>query len=240
MVGRSRVLLALVASFALAGCASLPVGSDYDREVSFDARETYDWVGAAEDAAQDVDLVNPFIDRRLRRAVENELESRGYRRVEEGPVDVLVSVSVLDAEEAAQPGLASYSPLLIGLSFGFWPAAAFYYPGYGFGYGYGRYSRYGYGYRRYSPLGYYRPYFGYAYGGYSGYGYFGGSRMGNLDSMAPGTFFVDIIDGETGELIWRGWANGALSYAPDVEELPQFIASVVHKIMEEFPPKNAE
>ena len=45
MVGRARVLLALVAAVALAGCASLRVGSDYDREVSFDARETYDWVG---------------------------------------------------------------------------------------------------------------------------------------------------------------------------------------------------
>ena len=76
----------------------------------------------------------------------------------------------------------------------------------------------------------------YGYGSFGPYGYYGGGRTGSLESLAPGTFIIDIIDGNGGELIWRGWANGALSFAPDVDELPDFIGSVVHDVMEEFPP----
>lgn len=238
MVVRFKVLAGLVAVGATVGCASLRVGSDYDRDVSFAARETYDWVDSPEEDAQDVARVNPFIERRLRRAVDDELEFRGYRRVEDGPVDVLVSVSVLDAAEAGRAGVRLGFPLMVGFSFGFAPA--FYYPGYGYGYrgylGSSRYGRYGFGRR--VAFGSYRPYFGYpyGYGSFGPYGYYGGGRTGSLESLAPGTFIIDIIDGDSGELIWRGWANGALSFAPDVDELPDFIGSVVHDIMEEFPP----
>ena len=45
--------VALLALFATSGCASLRVGSDYDRDVSFAARETYDWVDSPEEDAQD-------------------------------------------------------------------------------------------------------------------------------------------------------------------------------------------
>ncbi|MCG8467048.1 MAG: DUF4136 domain-containing protein [Gemmatimonadetes bacterium] len=253
MIRRTRVLLALFAAVAVGGCASLRVASDYDRDVSFAGRETWDWVAPAaaegtEEEAAEVERVNPFIDRRLERAVRDELAARGYRRVEEGPVDLLVAVSVLDPERAVDGRRGGGYPYALGFGFGFGFGPAYFYPGFGLypglGFGFPYYgSRYrrGFGYgRSYSSFryGYYRPYFGYGYGGggYGPYGYYGGSRANDLETLAPGTFVIDVLDGESGELIWRGLANGALAYAPDLEDLPDFIASVVHDIMEGFPP----
>ena len=238
----SMSLGALTLLTGLSACSTLRVGSDYDREVSLAAASTYDWAeGEADDeSAEAVDRINPFIDRRMRRAVEFELDTRGLLRVEDGPVDLLVSVSVLAADEIADYRGRGVSPTVaVGFAFGFpgWFGPWGWYPYYGSysPYWYGRdYGRYGYAPRVGLAIGR-RPYFGYPYA-YSGYGWrsYGGTPARDV-RLPPGSFVIDVFDGESGELVWRGWAEGALMFAPEVEDMPAFISSTVHRMMEDFP-----
>ena len=233
------------------------MGSDYDHEASFASSTTYDWVAPAEaedENVQAVNRINPFIDRRMRRAVDAELAARGLQRVEEGPVDLLVSVDVLDAGRVGEIPRGARARRDAGCSSA-WGSASTPVgtaPGDGDtrspgdiptagdtragGYGYG--SRYGWGYGGRSivgaSLGYGTPYFGYPTTvgvGVASYGGWGGRNL----ELPPGTFIIDVLDGESGDLLWRGWAEGALLYTNDVEDLPEFIASTVHRIMEDLP-----
>lgn len=236
MVARIRVFLTLCTAVWFGGCATLRVASDYDHSVSFEARHTYDWAAAPEEGAaeesEEMERVNPFLERRLERAVDNELGELGFEKVEDGPVDFLVAVSIIDPEGATFGRGGGGLPLVLALGFGFGTPYAYSPFGYGFGGFYSGRSRFGRGFGGYSSFGY-RPYFGYGYGSS---GYYRGGSGADLGSLGPGSFVVDILDGESGELIWRGWANGALGHAPDLDGLPDFIASVVHDIMKDFPP----
>jgi len=241
---QARVGIALAAASVTASCASLRVGHDYDREATFASAATYDWVETPEEELEEVGRVNPFIDRRMRRAVDYELESRGFRRVEEGPVDLLVAVGVLDVESSERWRRGRASPaFLVGLGFGYGPG--FWYPwsGYAPWWGYPWYGAYSgpwraRGVRRFAFGVGVTPYFGYPYG-YRAYGPYGawGGYADRDPRLAPGSFIVDVMDGDSGDLMWRGWADGALAFAPDEEDLPEFISSVVHRIMERFPPE---
>lgn len=246
---KARMGGVLAIAFATASCASLRIGHDYDREATFAAAATYDWVETPEEELEEVERVNPFIDRRMRRAVDDELESRGFRRVQERRVDLLVSVTVLDVEAAEGRRRGGVSTaLLVGLGFGFGYSPGFWGPwgGYAPWWGYspwdwdgGTYSAWRYrGVRRFGFGVGTTPYFGYpyGYGSYGPYGAWGGYPDRDL-RLAPGSFVVDVLDGETGELLWRGWADGALGFAPDEPELPAFISSVINRIMEPFPPE---
>jgi len=53
----------------------------------------------------------------------------------------------------------------------------------------------------------------------------------------PGTLVVDVYDARTGELLWRGWAEDAMAYAPEPEHMSEFIEETVGKIMQTFPPE---
>jgi hypothetical protein len=239
---RSLVALGLVVG--LSACATLRVGSDYDREASFAGAATYDWAEAPvdEEGAETVDRINPFIDRRMRRAVEFELDTRGLLRVEEGPVDLLVSVSVLAAQEIEDYRWSGASTAVsLGFAFGTYPGwfgPWGWYPYYGTywsRYPYWRWGgRYGYVPRVGIAIGR-RPYFGYPYA-YSRYGWrsYGGYPSRDL-RLPPGSFIIDVFDGESGDLVWRGWAEGALMFAPEADEMPAFISSTVHRMMEDFP-----
>lgn len=240
---RTSALVGLLAlAVASAACSTLRVGSDYDREASFADARTWDWAGVAEgdEAAAEVERINPFIDRRLRRAVEDELEERGLVHVEEGPVDILLAVSVLDAGEIGEYRGRRDSPAVyLGFGFGYNPGYWYSpwgwgYPYYGYPYRYRRYPWFSYGFPTVG-VAFGRPYFGYPYA-WSGYGYrsLGGVRSRDL-ALPPGTFIVDVLDGESGDLLWRGWAEGALMFAPDAAEMPAFIASTVHRIMDRLP-----
>jgi hypothetical protein len=71
-----------------AGCSSLKVRTDFDPEVDFGRYATYAWleepVRAEAPTSPADELVDPFarnslLDKRVRRAVDRELEARGYR-----------------------------------------------------------------------------------------------------------------------------------------------------------------
>ena len=81
------------------------------------------------------------------------------------------------------------------------------------------------------------PDFGYGYSYWYGYRFnyaaadFPGYRT--IDSFSPGTIIVDIIDASTNTLVWRGWAETAITPATsDANRINRIVAS----IMAQYPP----
>ena len=78
---------------------------------------------------------------------------------------------------------------------------------------------------------------GYGYRpGYYGRGHYGGGYgAGGLDvrTYKEGTLILDIVDPETMQLIWRGWAVDALN---DLENASMYINKAVREILARFPP----
>jgi hypothetical protein len=82
-----------------------------------------------------------------------------------------------------------------------------------YGYGYGRYGRWGYGY----PAG-----------GYS---------ETRVSEYAQGTFILDIVDGASNELVWRGSAEGRLKDRKSPEEREKAVNETVAAVLKKFPPQ---
>ncbi len=94
--------------------------------------------------------------------------------------------------------------------------------GYGGYYPYaGSYGRHGFGHHGfgYSPY-FYDPYYG---GGYT-------------RTYVQSTLVLDIVDAETGDLVWRGWADKQLDGNPKPDEVRNYVHEAVEKILREFPP----
>ncbi len=53
---------------------------------------------------------------------------------------------------------------------------------------------------------------------------------------APGTLVIDVIESASGEVVWQGLAKGALLDMPSGDELDAYIAQVVRRTLEGFPP----
>jgi hypothetical protein len=245
---RARLMLVAIASLAV-GCSTVKYSADYDPQVSFSGYKTYDWILPSEDEQAALERINPFLERRLQRSVEAELTQRGFE-LQPGAPDLLVSVyPVVPPRGADSRGRAGWggargayrSPVHVSV---------------GFGFGYGRPYRYGY---RYPYFGYRSPFWGYPYWGYPygwgfayphfavafpvypSYGWGGGYSSGvALDGLAPGTLVIDVVDVQADELIWRGWAEGAFYDMPRPEQLDEYIAQVVGKMMKDFPPPDEQ
>ncbi len=71
--------LSSLAVFALAGCATLQVETDYAPELSLTQLSTYDWVDQEAYASGDPAVESPLLKRHIRDAVESELGRMGYR-----------------------------------------------------------------------------------------------------------------------------------------------------------------
>ena len=246
-VGRSwafAIPISVVLALIVGGCASVSGKSDYDRDVSFAALRTFVWVDAATDSSDVEAASDPFLQRRLRRSVESELLDRGFvAGSDAAPVDFVVTAYAVNApagNAARQSERRS----------GGWS--------FGVGLGFGSPWWYGYGYRRCCRFGY--PYFGYPYWGVPYWSYpfvtyplgvwypwvypwvgisWGAGRIyETAEGHLPGTLIVDVWDARTRQLIWRGWAEGALLSAPESEDMPAFIDKTIGKIMEAFPPES--
>lgn len=202
-------------------CAGIRIDSDYDPEATFATRGTYDWIDSAE-IADELQQISPFLDRRIRRAVDVTMEYRGYQREVEGDVDYLVTAIVVAPEgynvSRCPGGSCGGVRFSVGVGVGHW------YP-YGFGYPW-------YGFHR--PFGVYP--WGYTHAYRVGFGPAWLPLYSSPAANLPGTLVIDIIGPASGELIWRGWAEGALLDMPDTEEQQQFLDKIVAQILEEFPP----
>jgi len=96
-----------------------------------------------------------------------------------------------------------------------------YYGSFGFG------SYYGFrgGFRR----RFFSPYYGFGYGLNGGY----------VREYLRGTLVIDIIDGTSDEVIYRGWASKSLDLDPRPEKVRAYVDEAVPEILEGFPPMRA-
>jgi hypothetical protein len=74
--------------------------------------------------------------------------------------------------------------------------------------------------------------------GYGGYGYGrwgGGGGTATVYTYVQGTLVVDLYDGKTKELVWRGTATDTMSDKP--EKNAEKVAKAIDKLFKAYPPK---
>jgi hypothetical protein len=52
--------------------------------------------------------------------------------------------------------------------------------------------------------------------------------------VEKGSVVVDMVDAASGDVVWRGYATGAMNYGP--REIAAQVKAAVEKLLEEFPP----
>jgi len=105
---RLLVFVFMVMPIVLAGCSVIyDVTYDYDRNIDFGHLETYDWAPVKMKAGADTMNI-----KRIQRAVNNNLQSKGYRQSSTSPDFMIVILfgSRQRLAEAPDPYMAAYSP----------------------------------------------------------------------------------------------------------------------------------
>ena len=128
MSRKSRNSLAVLALLALPGCATLQVERYYDPDVKFEELETYTMIEQAGRPTGYPALSSPLVDRRIRSAIERELDAMGFRRVTSGEADFNAAAYVVAEERLDVETLDRYG-----------------YNNYGYNYGYRHPLYFGYG-----------------------------------------------------------------------------------------------
>jgi hypothetical protein len=82
-----RTMSWIVLGAILVGCAGIQVSSDYDRNTNFSGLKTYDWISPTQPKTGDPRLDNTLLDSRIRSAVENQLNLKGYQKATAGSPD---------------------------------------------------------------------------------------------------------------------------------------------------------
>jgi len=77
---------------------------------------------------------------------------------------------------------------------------------------------------------------GYGYGHYGYGGYYGGHGGVDVQQYKEGTLILDVIDAKAKQLVWRGFASGALNPNASMEKREQKLNQVVTQILAKFPP----
>jgi hypothetical protein len=95
-IDRAQFLLVVAAGVLLAlGCSTIKTSSDYDPAFDFSTLSTYGWldhtVAVVGSAAQ---MDNTLLDKRIRRAVDSQLQGMGYRRVANEEASFLASYHI--------------------------------------------------------------------------------------------------------------------------------------------------
>lgn len=81
----------LAVAFALAaGCAGIRLSQDYDPDTDFAAMQRYAWQTENDDPGGDPLADNPLLRERIRNAIEQTLDSKGFRRVPPAEADFRV------------------------------------------------------------------------------------------------------------------------------------------------------
>jgi Domain of unknown function (DUF4136) len=215
--------LAGIAWMAATACApAFRVHTDYDSEARFANLRTYAWIDSAPIVRDSG--ANPFLERRVRRAVEHGLHERGLALGTDGAPDILVTAFVLGptSTRTRRPrwSTAPCGPV-VSLRIGI-----------GYPYGFG--VRHPWWPWR-SP--YYRYPWGYACSYRIGFGYMWLPIYEAPATRLAGTLVIDVLDPETQTLIWRGSAEGAVAVDDRESASQEELDEVAIRILREFPPR---
>ncbi len=214
-----RNVLSSFVLLAIAGCASLQVRMDYDELASFAELRTYDWVdqGVYEPVAVDNGdgySTNGNGSGSAEPAIHSPILERRIR----GEIDSELARLGYRRDTSGAPDFRVAFKVLTEKE------TDTYSGGYG-----GFYSPYSFGHGHFGHGGF----------GHGGFGHFGLSPYYGpaiVRQYVQGTLVLDIVDGRTNELIWRGWATDRLDDDPKPKQVRHYVTAAVQKILEEFPP----
>ena len=208
--GRHVTLMGATA--LLGSCTPYNVHTDYDDKVSFSGFRTFAWMDSTrpreeprrgerrvDEPRLGDESTNPFLERRVKRAVETVMAERGLTPTAGGgaPADILVTAFVMGPSAYDRSG-SRWMGSTCGPSLSVWFG-----PSYPFGFRSRRSSWF-------FPGSYMGNPWGYACSYRIGYGYGWMPLYGSPGRQMAGTLVVDVLDGESHELLWRGTAEGAL------------------------------
>ncbi len=86
--------LSFLLLLAFGGCSSIYVKSDYDHDIDFDQYTTFKWMRNPKKPGKNSVRKGSLLDKRIRRAVEQELEAKGFEIKKTGRVDALLTYHV--------------------------------------------------------------------------------------------------------------------------------------------------
>lgn len=216
-----RLVLGLAAA-VLVGCAPYQVRTDYDREASFDAFRTFAWMDSGRRTVDE--SANPFLERRVKRAVELVMRERGLTLADADRADLLVTAFVIGPSRGDRR-VPRWNAFGCGPSISVW-----------FG------PRYPFGYSRrrapwFSPSPYWAGPWGYACTYRIGFGYVWLPLYDSPNRQLEGTLVVDVLDRSNRELLWRGTAEGALIDPRVSDQSQEEIDRIVREVLKRFPPE---
>lgn len=102
---RSRMVI-LVA--VLSGCSTMQITSDYDPSANFADLRSYNWIPEPQKVSGDPKIDNPFIERRIRDAVDKQLAAQGYEKRSSGTPDFLIGYQVAIGKKLAVSTVNNY------------------------------------------------------------------------------------------------------------------------------------
>lgn len=213
-------LSALVA-FA-AGCASHRMRVDFDERANFSTLRSFAWVDSGRQSADRG--ANPFLERRLRRAIDQELLARGFVAASPGqPADMLVTAFVLEptaSDVRTRSRIVSPCGPTVAIRIGILDPFFSYHM---------------------RPWPWRSPYlrqpWGYACGYRIGIGYAWIPLWEAPRHQLGGTLVIDILDPTTRTPIWRGERRDAVSRYDEGSTTQESIALMVRELLRAFPPR---
>lgn len=166
----STATFALSILLVISGCSSVAFKADFDESAPFADYTTFHVMKSAVAPAGEIGA-DPIAMRRIERAIESELITRGLRSDSQKKADLLI------AYHTGNGGMVDVDT------------------------------------------------WGYRYGT--------GWNQSDHRTFGEGTLIIDLVDRESMELVWRGWAKGVLD---DQEETQVRINSAVVEILGKYPP----
>ncbi|NOW97319.1 DUF4136 domain-containing protein [Mucilaginibacter sp. SG564] len=195
--------LVLLLVSALSACSSYNYYTAARNKTDLSSYRTFAWVAPETSNKAGGVVKKEIADERVKDATIFALQNKGLKLQENNP-DLLVSYSTITGR---------------GVKTEFYPA---YYGGFGWG-GWGGWG-WGWGWRS-------RGFYGY-YGGWGGWGYPYG--YGGTYARVPykeGTLIIDLIDRNTGRIVWRGFGVGELRNPQrTLDELPKVVDGVLKQL----------
>lgn len=89
-MARLTSLLAPLACAGLLACSTLQVSQDFDPQADFTGYRSYAWLSHEQAETGDIRVDSPLLHQRIRTAIEDNLETRGYRPQKTGVPDFYV------------------------------------------------------------------------------------------------------------------------------------------------------
>ena len=215
-------LAGIAVALSVQGCVPYRIHSDYDHEASFDAVRSFAWMDSTRQDEEE-STTNPFLERRVRRAVETVMKERGLSTASPETADLLVTAFVIGPTR--DDYRTRWAAATCGPSVSVWFG-----PRYPFGFS-----------RRGTPWFYRSPYWrdpwGYACAYRIGFGYGWLPLYDAPGNRLSGTIVVDVLDRSSRELLWRGSAEGAVLDARTSNQPQEEIDTIIRDVLGRFPPR---